>query len=132
MKDMQQVFSNDQFARLAGIELLSVTPGHAVCQMEIKPHHLNGLQSVHGGAIFTLADFAFAVAGNSHGIPAVAINVNISYLKAATSGVLRAEAAEISLHAKLSTYTVRITNQAGDLIALFQGMAYRKGEKAAV
>ena len=34
-----------------------------------------------GGAIFTLADFTFAAASNAHGIVAVGINVNITYLK---------------------------------------------------
>jgi acyl-CoA thioesterase len=126
MEHIEKVFSKDQFAQLAGIELVSVTPGHAVCQMEIKPHHLNGLQSVHGGAIFTLADFAFAVACNSHGVPAVAVNVNIAFLKAATSGVLRATARENALH-KLASYTVEVTDASGALIALFHGMAYRKG-----
>jgi acyl-CoA thioesterase len=96
--------------------------------MAIQPHHLNGLKSVHGGAIFTLADFAFAVAANSHGVPAVAVNVNIAFLKSASSGVLRAVARETSLH-KLATYTVEVTNEAGELIALFQGMAYRKMPK---
>ncbi len=48
--------------------------------MKIENHHLNGAKTVHGGAIFTLADFALAVASNSHGSLAMAINASISYL----------------------------------------------------
>ena len=56
----------------------------------------------------------------------MAINVSISYLKAVTDGTLYAEAKEISLNPKLGTYNVTVTNDAGDLIAMFQGMTYRK------
>jgi acyl-CoA thioesterase len=68
----------------------------------------------------------FAVAGNSHGTVAMAINVSISYLKAVTEGTLYAEAKEMSLNPKLGTYHVTVTNEAGELVATFQGMTYRK------
>ena len=64
----------DQLARHLGMELIELSPGHAIARMEIKPFHLNGADSVHGGAIFSLADFAFAAACNTHGTLAVAIN----------------------------------------------------------
>ena len=97
--------------------------------MKITPEHLNGLGIVHGGAIFTLADFTFAAASNSRGNVAVAINANISYMKSASSGILFADAKEISINHKLGTYTIDVTNEAGELIAVFQGMVYRKKEK---
>jgi acyl-CoA thioesterase len=56
----------------------------------------------------------------------VAINVNISFVKAAGPGPLRAEAVESSRNAKLGTYDIRVIDPAGDLVASFQGMAYRK------
>ena len=79
-----------------------------------------------GGAIFTLADFAFAAAANSHGNISVAINANIAFMKAARTGTLWAEAREISKNFKLGSYTVEIKDDQDDLVALFQGMAYRK------
>jgi acyl-CoA thioesterase len=81
---------------------------------------------VQGGAIFTLADFAFAAASNSYGTVAVAINVSISFLKATSSGVLVAEAKETSRNPRLGTYTVDVRDESGDLVATFQGMVYRK------
>ncbi|MBN2468316.1 MAG: hotdog fold thioesterase, partial [Deltaproteobacteria bacterium] len=83
----------------------------------------------HGGAIFTLADLAFAVAANSHGTVAVAVSVTISFLKAVTGGTVTAEAREVSLNPKLASYSVTVTDENGTVIALFQGMAYRKKEK---
>ena len=120
---------NDRFAARNDIELLEVRPGFARAKMAVHPHHWNGVGTVQGGAIFTLADFAFAAASNSHGTVAVAVNVNISFLKAGREGQLWAEAREISRNSKLGSYTVEVKNDAGELIALFQGMAYRKQDK---
>ncbi len=106
--------------------MVEVTPGRALVKMEVQNHHLNSHGTVHGGALFTLADAAFALASNSHGIPAAAINAHISYLKAATGGTLYAEAEEFSLNPKLASYTVRVTDGTGERIAIFQGMVYRK------
>ena len=117
---------NDKFADYCGIELLDVTKGRAKAKMEIKNHHLNGVKTVHGAAIFTLADLVFAVASNSHGSVAMGINVSISYLKAVQKGVLFAEAKEVSINPKLATYTINVTDDSDDLVAVFQGMVYRK------
>jgi len=128
--DLKEFFRRDQFAEYCGIELLEVTPGGARVRMDVGERHLNGLHTVHGGAIFTLADFAFAVACNSHGTVSVALNVNISFVKAAFPGmILYAEAKEVSMSPKIGTYDIRVTNEKGDLIATFQGLAYRKKEK---
>jgi acyl-CoA thioesterase len=129
MDKIKQFFSLDRYAALSGIELISVAEGKSLAQMRLGPQHWNGLGSVHGGAIFTLADFAFAAAANSYGTLAVAINANITIMKAASTGTLHARATEVSKNFKLGTYTVEVTDDQGDLIALFQGMAYRKGDK---
>jgi acyl-CoA thioesterase len=126
MQDPQQFFSRDVYARDAGIVLLETFPGKARVKMEVTEKHLNSHGTVHGGAIFTLADTAFAVASNSHGIPAAAINAHISFMKSISAGMLYAEAEEFSLNPRLATYTVRVTDQEGNRIAIFQGMVYRK------
>lgn len=123
------IAKNDRFAKHAGIELLEVAPGTAAARMKINRQHLNGVNIVHGGAIFTLADLTFAAASNSHGTVAVAINVSIAYIKAAGQGTLFAKAREVSRNPKLALYQVDITDDHGDLIATFQGMVYRKKEK---
>ncbi len=129
MDQIREFFKKDRFAEWVGIELLEASPGFARAKMEIRNHHLNGLDMVHGAAIFSLADLAFAGASNSHGNAAVAINVNISYFKAAFAGTLFAEATQVSRNPKLASYTVRITNEKDELLAVFQGMVYIKKDK---
>ena len=120
-------FGNDRFARLAGISLIEVSPGYSKVTMNVTPEHKNGAGTVHGGALFTLADFAFAVASNSHGTLALAATAHISFLRAVTEGTLTAEAREVGVGRKLGTYAVEIKNDQGELVALFSGTAYRKG-----
>lgn len=129
MQEIKQFFSTeDKFARHSGIELVDAGLGWAKASMKIEPFHFNGAKTVHGGAIFTLADFAFAVASNSHGNLAMGINTSMSFVKAATRGTLYADATEQSRNPKLASYSVMITDVAGDVVAIFQGMAYRKKE----
>ena len=124
-------FSRDRIAEALGIELLEFSNGTARCRMVVRDIHMNGLDIVHGASMFALADFAFAVASNSHGTQAVAINAQISIVKAVTSGTLYAEAKERTLSNKLGTYDIEITNEADEVVALFHGMVYRKKDTVA-
>jgi acyl-CoA thioesterase len=83
---------------------------------------------VHGGALFTLADFVFAAACNSHGHTSVGINMNLTCLKAVSEGTLIAEAREVAEPKRLSGCTVEIRDDQGALVAIFQGLAYNKRE----
>ena len=128
MDAVKRRLGNDQFAQRCNIELLAVSPGIATARMALHPYHLNGIGTVQGGAIFTLADFTFAAAANSHGTVAVAVNVSITFMKAARTGVLWAEARELAKNFKIGTYSVVVRDDDGDLVAQFQGLAYRKKE----
>jgi acyl-CoA thioesterase len=48
---------------------------------------------------------------------------------AALNATLTAEAKEVSINPKLATYQVNVTDDAGDLVASFQGMVYRKRDQ---
>ncbi len=122
-------FEKDRYARLSGIRLTEVSEGYAQAELEISETQLNSVDTVHGGAIFTLADFVFAVASNSYGTLAMGINSSISFFKAVKRGTLTAEAQELSIHHKLASYAVRVTDQDNDLVAHFTGMVYRKREQ---
>ncbi len=125
--DLKEFFKRDRYALRSEIELAEVGDGTARTRMRIGEGHLNGVNTAQGGAIFTLADLAFAAACNSHGTVAVAVNVNISFLKPAFAGdTLTASAREVSCSRRLSNVTVEVTNQKGELVSLFQGMAFRK------
>jgi acyl-CoA thioesterase len=128
MDDLKKFVDKDHFAKHLDIEMLEYGKGTAKARMSLKSHHLNSAGTVHGGAIFALADAVFSVASNSHGTLAMAINVSISYFKAVSSGVLTATAEEVSLNPKLATYLIPVTDDKGNRIALFQGTVYRKKE----
>lgn len=127
MTRVRDFFQNDQFASGNGMQVVEARPGFARTRMIVEPRHLNSVGTLHGGAMFTLADLAFAAACNAAGQLAVAVTMSMSCLKAISAGTLEAEATEISRSRKLSTCTVRVTDQSGELIALFQGTAYVKG-----
>jgi len=126
MEDTKTFLQNDKYAQHAGLELLEVSPGAATVKMDIQSFHLNGVGLVHGAAIFSLADFAFAASANSYDYVAVALNATISFLKGVRSGTLYAKAEEVSNTRKISVYSIKITNEKNELVATFQGTAYKK------
>lgn len=125
---LQEIFRLDRFAAHVGIEILEGGAGRARARLAVQPHHLNGLGTVQGGALFTLADLVFAVAVNSHGVKATGLNASIHWLKPARGGTLHAEAVEVSCARRIATYSVRITDDQGDLVATFHGTGYRLDE----
>lgn len=128
IKKLEQILKNDRFAENNDIRLVSISKGEAVAELEVSGKHLNGVDIIQGGALFTLADFAFAAASNSHGRIAVAANATISFFKGVSSGILTATAREHSSGRTLATYLVDITDEEGNKIALFSGTAFLKGE----
>ncbi|OHE23057.1 MAG: hypothetical protein A2Z43_08160 [Syntrophobacterales bacterium RBG_19FT_COMBO_59_10] len=125
---LKSFFRKDLFAEFVGIELLDAGDGRATAKLQLKDHHRNGIGLVQGGAIFTLADLAFAAAVHSRGRIAVAIHCSVSYLKAVQGDFLLAEAQEVSCGPKIALYTVRVTDSTEEVVSLFEGMAYRKKE----
>lgn len=127
--EIRKHLENDKFAQSLGIELIEVGEGYSKCSMVVKDEMLNAHGSAHGGAIFTLADFAFAVACNSHGQIAVALQVSMSFLEAVKAGTkLIAEAKEEALGSRIGLYRLTVTNESGKLVASAQATAYRKKE----
>ena len=123
---IKEFFLKDRYAAFSGIELLDAEPGRARAKMEIRDRHLNSFGAVQGGAIFTLADLAFAAAVNAHGNMAVSVETSIRFFKGVSLGTLFAEAKVVNAHAKLATFEARVTNEKAELIALFTATAYRK------
>ena len=104
-----------------------IRPGYARAEMTVEGRHLNAVGIVQGGAVFTLADLAFAGASNSHGVLAVACQADVTFFKAVASGKLVATAEEISRTRKLSTCLIKVTDETEEMVALFKGVAYIKG-----
>ncbi len=121
-------FKNDRYANLTGIEIMEIAEGYCKAKLEIEDKHLNSANVVQGGAIFTLADLAFAVASNSRGQLALAVNVNISFLKGKSEGTLYATATEVGDPKRMGAYDVLITDENNEIVARFNGLVYRKNE----
>jgi acyl-CoA thioesterase len=126
MDDLDRFVKQDAFARHLGVELLEYGDGRATARLVVQPRHLNSAGTLHGGAIFSLADAAFSAAANSHSVLALSIDASISYFQAVTEGALTAEAHEVARNAKLATYLIDVRDEAGALIAHFRGTVYRK------
>ncbi len=117
----------DQFARYLGIEVVSLKDDHAKVRLVVRPEFLNGAGLAHGGVIFSLADYAFALAANSGEAPGLGINAGIQFTRAGQPGdELFAEAELVSKSKKLGTYRIVVTNQDGAVLASAQAMAYFK------
>lgn len=131
MDALKRFIDQDHFARHLEVKMREFGRGSAAASMTVRKHHLNSAGTVHGGAIFALADAVFSAASNSHGTLALAINVSISFFKAMRSGTLHAEGKEVSLNPKLATYVIEVKDDEGSLVALFQGTVYRKKDNIA-
>jgi acyl-CoA thioesterase len=121
-----ELIYRDRFVQHVGIELLDAGEGEARARLKLGPHHLNGLGIVQGGAIFTLADYAFAAASNSRDCLAVALDTHMTFLKASRGGTLTAICREVGLNRRTAFYAVDVTDESGTLIAAFHGTAYLK------
>jgi acyl-CoA thioesterase len=119
----ESMFAVDTASReTMGMELLECKPGYARMRMPVRELHLNGHKICHGGFIFTLADSTFAFACNSHNKVAVAAGCSIEFLKPGQLGdLLTCEGVEQTLSGRHGIYDMRVSNQNGDVIALFRG-----------
>lgn len=125
-KNWFEFFQNDRFAYHNGMRLTHIEPGVAEAVMAIEDNHLNAANMVQGGAIFTLADYAFAAASNACGSLTVGVNCNINYIKSPKGRILYAKARKISSGNRLCTYQVDITDDEGEYIACYTAMGYIK------
>jgi len=120
----------DQFAKHLGAKILEVQEGYAKVQLKIQKHFLNGVDTTHGGVLFSLADYAFALAANTSGEIGVAINASIQFIKPAFEGdEVIAETKMISRSKRLGTFSGTIVNQKKETLAHFSAMAYFKAPK---
>lgn len=127
---LREKLQADPFARRLGIRLLVLEEGFARMEMTLGEGTRNFLEMTHGGAIFSLADHAFAAACNSHGEAAVAFSVTISFLAPPRGDLLVAEARELSRGKRVGVYHIQVSNGDGSPVAEAQGLAYRSPKRS--
>jgi len=118
-------FSGDRFATENGIALVELDGEHAVAAMTLSPRHRNAFGGVMGGAIFTLADFAFAALTNDRERKTVAQQVSISYLSAAKGERLVATARYRKDGRSSCVVNVDVADESGRDVAQFVGTGFK-------
>jgi len=125
-EELVEFFKKDEFATRNGMYLESAKEGDATCALNISEGHLNAVGGVQGGVVFTLADFAFAVATNCGEKRVVSVKSDISFIHATRGKKLIAHAVERSSTRRLTFYDVEITDNLGELIATVSMTGYIK------
>ncbi|MDR2390317.1 MAG: PaaI family thioesterase [Planctomycetota bacterium] len=118
--DWAKIMGRDAYAILTGLEVLRADPGLAEVRLAVTPQVVNGHGSLHGGALFTLADYAAAIAANLNGGPSVAANATISYLKPVREGWVTAKAITVRNGRRMKVQRVDVFDSQGELCAIFQ------------
>ena len=128
LQELKEFFERrDRFARLLGFRIVEMDEGYAKVEAEVGEEHLNAADVLHGGFLFSLADYAFAVASNSRNDLSLAVSANILFHKGISDGTVTATAREIRAGKSVAAYSVEIHDGNGTLLATFTGTVYRKG-----
>jgi len=119
LAELRERFQADRFAtELAGTEIREAEPGRAVCCLRLRPAHMNANNTPMGGAVFTLADFAFAVAANGFSErTTVSQHVSITFLSPAKGAELVAEASCRKAGRSTCLYQVEVRDELGTYVA---------------
>ena len=122
---VHRLVARDRYVQSLGIRCVDAGPGHAAVTLTVGEAQLNFNGTCHGGVIFALADTAFGLASNSHGLIAAGIDAHITYHVAAQLGdTLTATATEVSRTRKLGVYRIDLARGDGTLISSFTGTVY--------
>ena len=114
------LLDNVPFAKLLGIEIESVEPGHAVLSMKIRDELKQNHGVAHGGAIAALIDSAMAIAI----MPLLAenertttVDLTIHYLRPLTEGTARASARVVRAGKRVITVSAELFDDQEKLAA---------------
>ena len=119
LEQAREFFRGDRFAvEQAGITIEEIGEHYARCAMPIMPLHKNAAGAVMGGAIFTLADFAFAVAANVGGVLTVTTTSSVSFIGTCKGNVLTAETRLVKDGRRSCFFEVTVTDDLGNLVAV--------------
>ena len=123
----RKVFGKTPFAAETGCRIEEAKEGYALCSLEVQARHHNALGLPMGGAVFTLADYAFGIASNFDRDVFLSTGADVHFLRAAKGSVLYAEAKEVRSGRRTCLYTVEVRDELGTDVAYmtFSGCLYR-------
>ena len=125
IEEAREFFTGDRFAMSNGMHLDELTDEGCTVSMDLREEHRNALGGVMGGVIFTLADFAFAVASNNDHQSTVALDVNIHFLSSTKGQRLTARARCVKSGRTTAVYEITVTDDTERTVALFIGTGYK-------
>ena len=125
IEEARKYFSCDRFATDNGITLDELDGDHSVCSLLLSDRHKNAYGGVMGGAIFTLADFAFATLSNDRERVTVAQQVSINYLSAPKGDKLIAKATYKKDGRTSCVINVDVVDDTGRDVAQFVGLGFK-------
>ena len=108
------------FAKLLGIEVDSVEPGHAVLSMQLRHDHMRNNAIAHGGVIATLIDSAMAIAIMAlleENERTVTVDLTIHYLRPVPEGSAKASARVVRAGRRVVTVSAELFDAEGKLAA---------------
>ena len=124
-------FQSDKYLVTTDVHIDDARADWCRCSLQVQPLHMNSVGAVQGGAIYTLADSAFAVASNLRhmterdGKITVSQSASISYLSAGKAGsTLYAEAHKVGGGKRSSVYRIDVTDQEGRMVATMTGNGF--------
>lgn len=118
VEQAREYFSDDIYAMsTTGIKIDDVGENYAICSIDVEKRHMAVGDHVMGGAIYTLADFAFAVAVNSGDLITFTTTSSITYLSQPKDMKLIADCRCIRDGRKTCYYETKITDGLGNMVA---------------
>ncbi len=120
--------THDQFSIQNGIQLLTLQKGYAEVSMQYKPTYTNFMGTLHGGALFTLADVAAGCAIISHGFLCVTLTSSIHYLQTPSSETITAYAQAIYNSPHIGVSNVQIKDTSKTLLCTCTSTMYMTGK----
>ena len=126
LEKIKAIYQQDRFAtKVTGVELVAVGKNYAKTKLVITPEHRNVVGQVMGGAIFTVADFAFAVASNIGAPETISTDSHIVFMNAAKGDTLYAEAECLKSGRRTCTFCIHVTDNLGINVAQMTMMGMR-------
>lgn len=129
LEEIRRVFEKDQFATSNGIEVIAADTNYAKCRMNVRESHKNARGAVMGGAIYTLADFAFAVASNPEHPATVTLDSSITFLNSTTGKTLFGTARCEKDGKRICCFNIEITDDENVLVAVVRSTGMRVGSE---
>lgn len=125
-EEIDEFFIGDTFAyKQADCRIVEAWKGHGVAEMTLNPSkHFNAQNRVMGGAVFTLADYAFAGASMCGQLSSVTLSCNVEFMKATKGKKLIATCDVEQSGRRVGFYSTTVVDDLGVVIARLNMICY--------